>query len=144
VPLPELGPRAQLAVVPTPGHIDDHHCLHLPERGWLFTADLFVARRRVYYRKDEDATTELASLRRVLALDFDTVLCAHRGVVTEGKRALADRVAFMEEVRARTLALRADGLSDDAIRARLLGREGLMRYFTLGDFSKHRFIATLR
>ena len=142
--LPELGADVRLDVVHAPGHIEDHHCFHLPSRGWLFTADLFVARRRLYYRKDEDASIELASIRRVLALDFDTLLCAHRGVIRDGKRALADRVAFMDEVRARTLEMRGQGLPPHVVRARLLGREGAMRYFTLNDFSKQRFIDTLR
>jgi len=141
--LPELGPGVALRVVHAPGHIGDHHCFHLPSRGWLFTADLFVARRRMYYRKDEDASVELDSLRRVLQLDFDTLLCSHRGVVPDGKAALAERVAFMEEVRARTRELRARGLPPAAIRKQLLGAEGLMRYLTMHDFSKQRFIDTI-
>ena len=142
-PLPELGPETSVHVVHAPGHIDDHHVFHVPNRGWLFTADLFVARRRVYYRKDENAAIELESLRKALQLDFDTLICAHRGVVTDGKRALADRVAFMEEIHDQVRTGRHRGLSSRAIRTRLLGREGLMRYLTLNDFSKLNFVNTI-
>ena len=30
-------------VLETPGHSPDHVCLWEPERGWLFTGDLFLA-----------------------------------------------------------------------------------------------------
>src|SRR5215510_14389534 len=75
-------------VVPTPGHSVDHVCLFEPERGWLFTGDLFLAERLRYLRNDEDLAALIDSLRRVTRLPVREVFCAHRGPVRGGAAAL--------------------------------------------------------
>lgn len=39
----------------------------------------------------QDAHDQIASLERVLELDFETVFCSHKGIVTDGRAALARR-----------------------------------------------------
>ena len=56
-------------VVPTPGHSPDHVCLFEPERGWLFTGDLFLAERLRYLRADEEVGTLISSLRDAARLE---------------------------------------------------------------------------
>jgi glyoxylase-like metal-dependent hydrolase (beta-lactamase superfamily II) len=71
-----------------PGHSEDMTVLHVPQRGWLFTGDLYIARRAKAMREDEDPNALIASLDRVLRLDFGTIFCAHRGMVENGRAQL--------------------------------------------------------
>ena len=94
-PLPrvvELSAGGTLVPVLLPGHSPDMTCLVEPRRRLLFSADLYVARRQRYLRADEDLGGILDSLRRALELDFDTLLCAHRGVVADGKSRLRQKL----------------------------------------------------
>src|SRR2546430_5635153 len=46
--------RFRFRVIHTPGHATDHVALFEPERGWLFSGDLYLAPRLRYLRADED------------------------------------------------------------------------------------------
>ena len=77
-------PRFRLQVIHTPGHATDHVALFEPERGWLFSGDLYLAPRLRYLRADEDVYAMMDSLRRVLALEPRVLFCQHRGRVDQG------------------------------------------------------------
>lgn len=127
----------------TPGHAFDHLAYWLPERGELLSGDLYVHPRVVYMRRIEDPWLHLDSLRRLLALDPPTLLCAHAGRITPGGAAIARKIAAWEELGARVRELGDRGLSATAIRRQLLGREGVMALLTFGDFSKRNLVRKL-
>jgi len=133
----------RLDVVPTPGHCADHICLHEVSQGWLFTGDLFCGRGFKYLRADEDYSAILDSLRRLSALEFDTLFCSLLGVVKNGKAALRRKIEVMEELKARTLKLYRQGRSPRNIRQNLLGREGGMRWVTGGHYAKQNTIDSI-
>lgn len=133
----------RLQAIPTPGHSDDHIALWEPTRRWLFSGDLFVARRVRYLRRDENAWQVLASLRRLRDLRPEAMFCAHAGWVSEPGTALTARIAFWEGLADQALAANRAGLALPRIRRRLLGREGLMTLLSGGDFSKQNLIASL-
>lgn len=137
----EIGGGRRLAPIHAPGHSDDMTCYLDSERGQLFTGDLYIASKTRYLRDDEDLVQQLASLRKVLALDFDTVFCAHRGVVRAGKQALSKKLDFLESLCQRVAALKAEGRGVKEITRRLLGREDLMTLITGLHFSKRNLIA---
>src|SRR5256885_252251 len=56
--------RFRFRVIHTPGHATDHVALFEPERGWLFSGDLYLAPRLRYLRADEDVYAMMDSLRR--------------------------------------------------------------------------------
>jgi len=116
-------------------------CLLERERGWLFTGDLYIAARTRLLRQDEDLGAEITSLRRMLELDFDTVFCAHRGVLGAGKAALRRKLDFLESLCQQVADLRRQGRSREEITRLLLGREGLMTLLTGYHFSKRNLIA---
>ncbi len=80
--------RYAFDVIETPGHAADHVVLHEPRRGWLFAGDLYLGSRVVTIMRDESLPSLMASIRRVLELDFGTLFCAHAGPVPDGKAAL--------------------------------------------------------
>ena len=55
-------------VLYTPGHSPDHICLYEPERGWLFTGDLFIGGQERALRDGYDIWGIIASLKRIAAL----------------------------------------------------------------------------
>ena len=145
-PVPEtltLDDGTPLRTLSAPGHSDDMVCYLAEEHGLLFGADLYVTRRPQYLRFDEHVPRLIESIHHVLDHDFDTVLCGHRGVVEDGRRALQEKAKYMEAlcgvVQRR---YRADKLSVPEITDEILGREGMLYWVSGGDFSKHHLIAS--
>ena len=145
-PMPDVLPLddgTALRMIPAPGHADDMVCYLAEGHGLLFTADLYISRRPHYLRFDEHVSELVESLHRVLAHDFDTVLCGHRGAVTNGCAALRDKARYLEAmcgvVQRRR---RSDKRSVDFIRNEMLGREGWLYWISGGDFSKRNLITS--
>ncbi len=109
--------------IPTPGHADDMVCFFEPDRGWLFSADLYVAAKVRYARPEDRLSLEIASLKRALQLPFDQLFCSHRGRVENGRQALANKLAYLEDLRGHVYDLWRQGVSREEIQRRLLGGE---------------------
>lgn len=133
----------ELQVIPTPGHTPDHICLFEEKKGWLFSGDLFCGRRFKYLRKDENYSEILESLKLLSRLEFDTIFCSLKGQVKDGKSALNQKIAFMDELKDKTLELQQNGLSPKRIRLHLLGREDTMALITRGHYSKQNTIDSI-
>jgi len=132
--------RFRFRVIHTPGHATDHVALFEPERGWLFSGDLYLAPRLRYLRADEDVYAMMDSLRRVLALEPRVLFCQHRGRVEQGAARLRDKLAFLVELGERIHELHRRGWSHAAIARALPGSDLLWRVWTGGDFSKRNFV----
>jgi glyoxylase-like metal-dependent hydrolase (beta-lactamase superfamily II) len=142
-PLPalvDLTDGSALEPVLLPGHSPDMTCFLERRRRVLFSADLYVARRQRYLRADESLTGILDSLRRALELDFDTLLCAHRGVVEDGKDHLRQKLMYFEELYDRAAALAETGLGVTEIPRRLPGPEDSVSRLSLLHYSKRNLI----
>ncbi len=136
-----VGDGRKLVPIHAPGHSEDMTCYLEPERGYLFTGDLYIASKTRYLRADEDLKQQLESLRKVLELDFETVFCSHRGVIRSGKQALAKKLDFLESLCQRVAVLKAEGRGIREITRKLVGREDWMALITGMHFSKTRLIA---
>ena len=127
----------------TPGHSINHYIFHEPERKLVFSGDLYISRRVPVAKPDEDPLELVVSLRRVLALQPDVMFCAHRGRIERPAEALTRKIEWLEEVIGRARELADRGLALDEIRKRVLGREGLIRYFSRGEYTKRNLIETV-
>ena len=139
LPVPQTIPvddDCKLQTIHTPGHSLDMTSYLEPNRGWLFTGDLYVSKATRYLREDEDLDQQIKSLAFVLRLDFDTVFCAHRGVVESGKQALKDKLDSLLDLSGRAQDLHRQGKSPREITRILLGREDLMTWLTWYHYSK--------
>ena len=142
-PLPprvELEDGSWLEVIPAPGHTDDMVCLLWPANGILFSADLYLSRRVTHLRADEDLGRLMQSIEQVLRLDFDAVLCAHRGVVEDGKQALRDKLDWLGGLVDDVRELRRQGIGEGEVRRRLLGREDTVSWASALNISKRNLI----
>ncbi|WP_315900077.1 MBL fold metallo-hydrolase [Ferrimonas balearica] len=124
----------------TPGHAPDLTCFHLPQQGWLLSGDLYLSRKLRYLRSDEDLAELMASLRKVLTLPFDTLLCPHRGPVRQGHQALCEKLANLERLCAEAQALARQGRSEKAILKALLGPEDWLGHLSRYNLSKTNLI----
>lgn len=127
-------------VVHTPGHSADHVCFFEPERGWLFTGDLFLAERLRYLRSDEDLGALIDSLKRVSGLPLQEVFCAHRGPVQDGPAALRRKAENLEALWGRVLDLLRRGFPEGEVARRAVGPEGPLTWLSTGRFSARNFV----
>ncbi|WP_444932097.1 MBL fold metallo-hydrolase [Microbulbifer sp. SSSA002] len=132
----------KVTAIPTPGHAKDMTCYLLNDRGWVFTADLYVASHLKLLRKDESIPTLMESISKLLCYDFDTMLCPHRGVVENGKARLQAKYDYLMNLAVKARELERQGLPLNEITYRLLGRETLMSLLSGYNFSKKNLIAS--
>ncbi|MEO6191810.1 MAG: MBL fold metallo-hydrolase [Thermoanaerobaculia bacterium] len=133
----------RLRVVPTPGHAFHHVCLFEEGRRWLFSGDLFVHERVKLLRRIENVGQHLDSLRRVLVLEPELLICDHAGILEDAQGRLARKIQWWEDLAGKARGLRDQGLPVEEIARRLLGREAFLTYASLGDFSKRNLIRGL-
>nr|WP_010131423.1 MBL fold metallo-hydrolase [Microbulbifer agarilyticus] len=141
-PLPEelhIGKEPVQALF-SPGHTVDMTCYLLPERGWLFSADLYIANYLKMLHNGEHLPTLLNSIRDILAQDFDTILCPHRGIVESGHLRLREKYEFLLNLASNAQDLRRQGYSPKEVTRRLLGKEPVLAIITGFEFSKQRLI----
>ncbi|WP_346839162.1 MBL fold metallo-hydrolase [Microbulbifer sp. SAOS-129_SWC] len=143
-PLPERITIGNEPVTPifTPGHAKDMTCYLLRERGWLFSADLYIANYLKLLRSDEHIPTLMDSIRRVLQEDFEVILCPHRGVVENGQARLREKYDYLLDLSERAQLLRVEGKDPLEITRQLLGKESAMSVFSGYNFSKRNLIAS--
>lgn len=145
-PLPEVveTEHHRLDVLTAPGHCDDQVVFFERAQGWLFSGDAFLGEKIKLFRGDEDFDRTVETTRRLAALDFDALYCAHRPVPTGGRAAMARKLQHLEDLGGQARALAAQGLSEAEITRRLLGRDSaLVRLLTFGDASRRNLIRAI-
>lgn len=132
--------KYQFQVIYTPGHSKDHICLYQPERGWLFTGDLFIGGRDRGLRADSDIWGIIASLKRASALPLTRLFPGCARVRDNPKEELAAKIAYLEETGEKVLDLHQQGMSINAIARSMFGSPRFIEYLTFGDFSRTNLV----
>jgi glyoxylase-like metal-dependent hydrolase (beta-lactamase superfamily II) len=102
--------EATLRGVFTPGHAPDHLCYYLPEEKAVFTGDVVLgAGTTVIPDGTGDLGQYMDSLRRLLALDVETIYPAHGPVIRDAKGKLREYIAHRELRERQVLAALKDG-----------------------------------
>ncbi len=137
-PFPEKidTPLGKIVLVHTPGHAKDHTVFLLPGKGVLFSGDLYLADHIKFFRSDEDMGTQIDSLKKVLDLDFDVLLCAHCPRQKKGKDHIRTKLEFLEHLYGSIIDLWKKGLSEKQIFNQLKLKEAnFTKYFCFGNVS---------
>jgi glyoxylase-like metal-dependent hydrolase (beta-lactamase superfamily II) len=134
----------ELALIPTPGHSDDHHVVWDAERAALFAGDLFLGVKVRVARPFERPRALVRSLRAAAALRPRTMFDAHRGSVPDPAAALTAKADWLEETIGAVERLLAAGVAEKAIVREVLGREDGAYYITAGDLSRVNFVRRVR
>ncbi|ACN15713.1 hypothetical protein HRM2_26190 [Desulforapulum autotrophicum HRM2] len=137
-PLPEFLETSLGRMIPihTPGHSLDHLVYYLPEKGVVFSGDLYLGDRIRYFRADEDMGTQIDSLKKVLALDFHMLLCSHNPRESRGREHLQTKLNFLETLYGSTIELWKKGVPEKEIFKTLgLKEDYFIKYFCCGNVS---------
>lgn len=125
-----------LIPVHAPGHSKDHMVYYLKDEGILFSGDLYLADRIKFFRADEDMGSQIASLKKILALDFDMILCGHFPKKNNGKHHIQNKLMFLEDLYGSITQLREQGLEAKQIFKTLNLKEArFVKYFCFGNVS---------
>ena len=135
-----LSDGTKIIPVHTPGHAKDLTCFHLPDDGYFFSGDLYIAKTIKMLRQDENLKELINSLEKVQELDFDTVFCPHGGVIRQGKQALKTKLNNILQLCSEVKELVEKGWSTEQVSQYLLGPEGAISTLTNGNFSKTNLI----
>ncbi|MEW5828830.1 MAG: MBL fold metallo-hydrolase [Chloroflexota bacterium] len=143
-PLPEGAwvetDRFRFQAIYTPGHSPDHLCLYEPERGWLFTGDLFVGGRERALRDGYDIWQIIASLKRIAALPAAVMFPGSARIRENPKEELASKIAYLEEFGGNVLELHRQGRDVDAIVRALCGKPMFIEWVTWGNFARRHLV----
>ncbi|SHN48991.1 MBL fold metallo-hydrolase [Desulfitobacterium chlororespirans] len=129
--------------IDTPGHTEFHHVFHEKDQGWLITGDLYVGRKLLLAFYEENMIQMIASLEKVLQLDFDTILCSHAGVVPKGKEKMRQKLDFLTELQGKVRELRAKGLTDGEIDKIIYPQKRAVKTISGGEWSSYNIIHTI-
>lgn len=138
-----LGPY-EARVVAAPGHAVDQVVYHVPERGWLFSGDVFIHEKVKVFRRDEDFAASLATLERVLKLPFDALFCGHRPLAQGGREALARKLERLRDLEGGVRRLAGEGVEEGEIVRRLgLGVRNAFVDLTFGDATPRNLVRSI-
>ena len=125
----------------TPGHCDDHYCYYERNKGWLFSGDLYVADKIKYFANYESLLTQIESIKKLVALDFDTLFCSHNPKTHGGKQRLQNKLQFFEDFAGTVTRYYEQGHNARQIFALMGMKENyLNKYITLGGFCAENMV----
>jgi glyoxylase-like metal-dependent hydrolase (beta-lactamase superfamily II) len=145
-PFPRLIETGHTKLIPvhTPGHSKDHTAYWEPDKGWLFSGDLYLGDRVKYFRADEKIADEISSLKKVLALDFEALFCSHRPMPRGGKRRIEAKLSFLEDFYGKVARLWHKGMHERAImRALQLKEDRVIQWMCFGNVSMRQMVRSV-
>jgi glyoxylase-like metal-dependent hydrolase (beta-lactamase superfamily II) len=127
-------------VIYTPGHSPDHICLYEPDRGWLFSGDLFVGGKERALRVDYNIWQIIAALKQVAELPLTRLFPGCARVRENPSEELIAKVQYLEEVGGRVRSLYQKGYPPDRIARHLFGGPMWIELVTAGQFSRRGLV----
>lgn len=120
----------------TPGHSQDHTSYLIRNAGVLFSGDLYLGDKIKYFRSDEDMGTQIESLKKILSLDFQILLCSHSPKRKDGKEHIKRKLEFLQNLYGNIILLWDKGMSEKQIFCSLnLKEDYFVKSVCFGDVS---------
>lgn len=135
-----LSDGTSIIPVHTPGHAKDLTCYFLPDKGYFFSGDLYIARNLKLLRSDENLPLLVDSLRKAIALEFKTLFCPHGGIFENGKEMLTEKLNNLLSLCEKAQKLESKGMNHQQITLELLGPENMVGKLSGGNLSKINLI----
>ena len=131
-------------IIHSPGHSRDHCAFLVPDRGWLFSGDLYLGDHIKFFRADEKIDEQIHSLQHLLRYDFDALFCNHRPMAKNGKKHLASKLQFLEDFYGRVSSLARQGLDERTIMRQLgLKEQWLVKMICFGNVSMRNMVRSV-
>ncbi|MCS6981251.1 MAG: MBL fold metallo-hydrolase [Flavobacteriales bacterium] len=123
-------------VLETPGHAEGHLCFYVPQEGWLFSGDMYVAERIKIWRRSENLALQIESLEMLSRLSFDALWCGHNPQPKGGPELLKKKLEYFRWFYGLAAEAFRKGLSEkEAIRFMGLRERHLVKLLTFNDVS---------
>jgi len=137
-------PNYQFQLIPIPGHAADMLGLYEAKQGWFFSSDLFVHNRIKFFMKTESIAQQIQSIKTVLLLDFDVLLCNHNPQLKGGKKKLQSKLKFLEDYYGKVKQLYEQQYSVSAIIEEMqLERNWPLRLLSQGNLSAANMVKSV-
>jgi glyoxylase-like metal-dependent hydrolase (beta-lactamase superfamily II) len=133
-------PNHVFKIIHTPGHSPDHLCLYEPERGWIFTGDLFVGGRDRGVVAGCNIWQIIASLKKIAKLPLTRMFPGSARTRDNPKDDICKRIAYLEETGGKIVDLHRKGWEVDAIAREVFGGPMLIEFITRGHFSRRNLV----
>ena len=127
-------------VIKNEGHSDDHISLFEEKEGWLFGGDMFLAKKPMILRWDENPVQIIEALKAFAELPVKKYFCASGKVIDNPKNILLEKVYYLEDLRNEIISLYKKGIAPERIRDEVLGKEEFINFISKGKFSKMNFV----
>ncbi|EGQ25750.1 hypothetical protein HMPREF9372_2123 [Sporosarcina newyorkensis 2681] len=135
--------NANWKVIPTPGHASDHLAFLNEETGQLFSGDLYVHPKTKVVLRDESIPIIIRSIEKTLSYNFGEMFCCHAGYVKDGRKALTEKLDYLEKLRERTLALHKQGYGEKEIHTQLFPKNYPITKFSSGEWDSIHIIHSI-
>lgn len=136
--------RFQFQLIPIPGHAPDMLALYEPNKGWMFSADLFVYHYILYFLAPESTWDQIESIRRILTYDFEILLCSHNPQFKMGQEGLRKKLQYLEDFYGAVANEYHKGYSAKEIFRRLaLKEKWFIKMFSLGSMSRLNMVKSV-
>lgn len=142
-PMPSVVHTKHYSIQPiyTPGHAPDHYCFYVPQKGYLFSGDLYVHYYIRFFYEKESMKQQMESLRTLLQLDFDALFCCHNPQPTQGKELLRRKLQFFEQFYGQVITLHQNGVPIPQIMKQMNLREKkLLKFMSSGHLSTQNML----
>lgn len=131
-------------LIPIPGHARDMVALYEPDEGWLFSADLYIYDYIKFCMDNESIAQQINSLKRVLALDFKYLFCAHNPKMKDAKVHIKRKLDFLEDFSGQVLKWHQKGYAPKQIRYKMgLDKMYWMRFISQGKLSSLNMVKSV-
>lgn len=145
LPMPQrlVTDKYTFEAIDSPGHMRYHNIFHEKNQGWLFTGDLYIGTKPMGVSFNDNMLETIATINKILTLDFDTIFCAHAGVVQNGKAMFKKKLDFLLEIQEKVNALRQQGLDNHEIDKKLYPKKTSVTIFSRGEWSSYHIVNTI-
>ena len=123
-------------IIETPGHAEDMIALYEPQKGWLFSSDNYLNSYINLFMDNEDMSDHIRSLKKLIELDFDVLLCNHNPQFRNGKAYLRSKLQFLVEFTRKVNERASNGMNEIQIMKDMNLKEGNAKIVSLGKLSQ--------
>lgn len=126
----------EIQFIDMPGHCPGHLSVFVPETGWLFSGDLFIAPDLDTQLPDVDGPDWVRSLEAAIALPVTTLFDAHGAIFrgpAEVRAALQEKLDFLRSIESRVRQHLPSSSSVEDLSSRVFTSHSLGERLALGD-----------
>lgn len=131
-------------ILHTPGHAIDQISLFEKNKGWLFSGDIFIHDYVKSFMRDENIYQQIDSIKKLLLLDFDALICNHQPVFKNGKVRLQNKLQFLEDFVGKVSVqfIKTQSVSQ-TMRVLGLKENHFLKAFSLGQLSMRNMVESV-